>query len=189
MTFHTTPQFHATISHHTLFFTTPFCTTSHSVVHPGHRHSTSYNIPFHITPYNKYISSVASFKSALKTPSFSPLDSAYFACVREVECHCFRACVCSGHISHHKCCSIYVISRVQIAFHTTQLRTTLNVFTRHIIPSHHTKRFYITLPFTSHHSTPHHSTSYHSTSHHHCTTFHITLVTTYHMFHGTSLRH
>ena len=71
MTFHTTQQFHTTISHHTLFFTTPFCTTSHSVVHPGHSHSTSYNIPFHITPYNKYISSVASFKSALKDHLFS----------------------------------------------------------------------------------------------------------------------
>ena len=56
-----------TISHHTLFFTTPFCTTSHSVIHPGHRHSTSYNIPFHVTPYNKCVSSVASFNSALKT--------------------------------------------------------------------------------------------------------------------------
>ena len=40
---------HTAISRHTLFFTTPFCTTSHSVVHPGHRHSTSYNMPFHIT--------------------------------------------------------------------------------------------------------------------------------------------
>ena len=94
--------------------------------------------------------------------------------------------VCSGHIPHHKCCSVYVISRVQIAFHiTVQLHTTLNVFISHIIPSHHTKYlFYITPPFTSHHSTPHHSTS-----HRHCTTFHITLFQSYHMFHATSRRH
>ena len=44
----------------------------------------------------------------------------------------------------------------------------LNVFTSHVIPSHHTKRFYITPPLTSNHSTQH---------------------TTYHMFHDTSRRH
>ena len=83
----------------------------------------------------------------------SPQDSDYF-----------RVCVCSGHIPHHKCCSVYVISRVQIAFHTTQLHTKLNVFTSHI-PSHRTKRFYTTPPFTSHHSTstipPFHITPFH----------------------------
>ena len=158
--FHTTRQFHATISHYTLFFTTPFCTTSHSVVHPGHRHSTSYNIPFHITPYNKYISSVASFKSALKTPSFSPLDSDYFACVREVECHCFRACVCSGHISHHKCCSIYVISRVQhcISHHSTPHHIKRFHATHHSITSHQK-----ILHHTTFHVTPFHTTIAHST--------------------------
>ena len=134
MSFHTAPQFHATISHHTLFFTTPFCTTSHSLVHSGHRHSTSYNVPFHITTYNKYISSIV-FKSALKTHLFS--------------------CVC--------------VKRVQIALCITLLSSTPhNVFTSHNIPSHNAKRFYITPPFTSHHSTPHH----------HCTTFHITLLHT-----------
>ena len=111
MAFHTTPQFHATISHRTLFFTTPFCTTSHSVVHPGHGHSTSYNIPFRVT--NIYLPSVVSFNSALNTHLFS---SDYFACVREV-CYWFDACVCSGRIPHHKCCSVYVISRVKIALH------------------------------------------------------------------------
>ena len=80
-------------------------------------------------------------------------------CVKLCVSHWFRARVCSGHIPHHRCCSVYVISRVQIAFHTTQLHTTLNVFTSHIIPAHHTKRFCITPPFTSHHFTPHHSTS------------------------------
>ena len=50
---------------------------------------------------------------------------------------------------------MYVISRVQIAFHTTRLHITLNVFTLHI-PSHH----------TTFHDT------HRSTSHHHCT-FHI----------------
>ena len=81
--------------------------------------------------------------------------------------------VCSGQIPHHKCCSIYVICRVQIAFHTTRLHIALNVFSSPIIPSHNSKRFYFTPTFTSHHSTPHHSTS-----HHHCTTFHITLLHT-----------
>ena len=81
-------------------------------------------------------------------------------------------CVCSGHIPHHRCCSVYVISRVQIAFHITLLNSTpgtLNVFTSCIIPSHHIKTFYITPPFMSHHSTPHH----------HCTTFHITYSTSH----------
>ena len=72
-------------------------------------------------------------------------------------CYWFHACVCSGHIPHHKCCCVDVISRVQIAFHITSH-----------IPLHHTKRFYISPP----------STSDHSTSHHHCTTFHITLLHT-----------
>ena len=163
MTFHTTPQFHTTISHHTLFFTTPFCTTSHSVVHLGHRHSTSYNIPFHITSYNKYISSLVSFKSALSTHLFSSglwllclCACDYFACVRVKLCAIGFMHVCVP-ATFHKCCSVYVISRVQIAF---------NIL--HIIPSHHTKRFYITPPFTSHHSTPHH----------YCTTFHIILLHT-----------
>ena len=167
MTFHITPQFHATISHHTLFFTTPFCTTSHSVVHPGLRHSTPYNIPFHITPYNKYISSVVPFNSALNA-HFSPLDFDYFVCVREVVCHWFRACVCSGHIPHHKCRSVYVINRVQITFHITLLHTTLNFFTPRIIPSHNTKRFYIPLSHTTPfhitlplHNIPHHFSAYH----------------------------
>jgi len=166
MTFHTTPQFHTTISHHTLFFTTPFCTTSHSVVHPGLRHSTSYNIPFHITPYNKYISSVVPFNSALNA-HFSPLDFDYFVCVREVVCHWFRACVCSGHIPHHECRSVYVINRVQITFRITLLHTTLNVFTPRIIPSHNAKRFYIPLSHTTPfhitlplHNIPHHFSAY-----------------------------
>ena len=80
--------------------------------------------------------------------------------------------MCSGHIPHHRCCSVYVISRVQIAFHITLLNSTpgtLNVFTSCIIPSHHIKTFYITPPFMSHHSTPHH----------HCTTFHITYSTSH----------
>ena len=150
MTFHTTPQFHATISHHTLFFTTPFCTTSHTVVRPGHRHSTSYNI-LHHTLERIYI--------------FRSVDSYLPVCVKLCVIGFVRVSVWSGHIPHHKCC-IYVISRVQIAFHitTTRLHTTLNVFTSHIIPSHRTKRFCITPTFTSHHST-----------HHHCT-FHITLL-------------
>ena len=70
---------------------------------------------------------------------------------------CVKLCVCSSHILHHKCCSVSVISRVEIVFYTT-----LNVFKSYVIPSHHTKRFYITPLFTSHQST----------SHHHCT-FHI----------------
>ena len=145
MSFHTAPQFHATISHHTLFFTTPFCTTSHSLVHSGHRHSTSYNVPFHITTYNKYISSIV-FKSALKTHLFS--------------------CVC--------------VKRVQIALCITLLSSTPHVFTSHNIPSHNAKRFYITPPFTSHHSTPphtilHHTTiAQHSTSHYYIPMSHAT---------------
>ena len=122
------------------------------------------NIPFHITPYNKYVSSVASFKSALR-PTFCPLDSAYFACVREVECHCFRACVCSGHIPHHNSdnhivhmTSHYTAVCLPLPFHTT---------TKH-------NMFHITQPQSTSHnySTPlPHSTSQHI-SHH--TIFHIT---------------
>ena len=74
-------------------------------------------------------------------------------------------CVCVP-ATFHKCCSVYVISKVQIAFHTTQLHTTLNVFTSRIIPLHRTKRFYTSSPFTSHHSTPvTPPTAQHSTSH------------------------
>ena len=83
--------------------------------------------------------------------------------------------MCSGLIPHHKCCSIYVICRVQIAFHTTRLHIALNVFSSPIIPSHNSKRFYFTPTFTSHHSPPHHSTSYHhcTSFSHHPTTYHI----------------
>ena len=171
MTFHITLQFHSTISHHMLFkFTTPFCTTSHSVVHPGHRHSTSYNIPFHITPYN-------------------------FACVSEVVCHWFRVCVCVCVFRPHstsQCCSVYVISRVQIAFHITLLNSTpgtLNVFTSRIIPSHqnilhrttfhvtpfHTTPFHITPPL---HNIPHHIPRFHATSHRQLMLQHISPQTT-----------
>ena len=105
--------------------------------------------------------------------------------MRAVECHCFRAsvCVCSGHIPHHKCCSVYVLRRVQFAFHTTQF-------------SHHIKHFHIT-----HHSITSHQKILHHTTFHvtpfHTTPFHITPplhniphhITTYRMFHATSLRH
>ena len=180
MTFHTTRQFHTTILHDMLLFIAPFCTTSHSVVHPGHRHSTSYNIPFHITPYNKYLSSVpsvVSFKSALKTRLFSSGCCLLCLCawsVLLVSC----VCVCSGHIPHHRCCSVYVISTVQIAFRTT---------------SHHIKRFHIThhsitsyqkiLHRTIFHITPFHTTPFHIKPPLHNIPHHIT---TYHMFNATS---
>ena len=69
----------------------------------------------------------------------------------------------------HKCCSVYVISRVQIAFHT-KLHTTINVFTSHIISSHRTERFlHITFHVTPFHTTPFHishtTIAQHSTSH------------------------
>ena len=64
--------------------------------------------------------------------------------------------MCSGHIPHHKCCSVYVCSRVQIEIHITLLNTTLNVFTPHIIPSHHLSR-HTTPPL---HNIPHHITTY-----------------------------
>ena len=92
-------------------------------------HST-YNIPFHITPCNKYISSVVSFTSALKTPTFSPLHSDYFASVREVVCHWFRACVCSGHIPHHP------IPHPQL-FHTTYSTSHISRHTMFHITLHH----------------------------------------------------
>ena len=165
MTFHTAPQFHATISHHTLFFTTPFCTTLDSVVHPHHRHSISYDIPFYITPYNKYISSVVSFNSALNTHLFS--SGLWLFCLCAWSCMPLVSCVCvssSGHILHHKCCSVHVISRVQIAFHA----------------SHHIKHFHSThhsitanLDFTSHH---HSRESHHSTSHGPFQLHHITIA-------------
>ena len=81
-------------------------------------------------------------------------------------CHCFHACVCSGHIPHHKCCSVYVISSVQFAFHTTQLHTTLNVFTsfRHITPKDFTSH-HLSCHAIPHHTIPHDTTiAQHSTS-------------------------
>ena len=89
--------------------------------------------------------------------------------------HWFCACVCSGHIPHHKYCSVYVLSRVQFAFHTTQFHTTLNIFTSHIIPSHHTKRFHTTFYITPFHITP----PLHNIPHH---------IATYNMFHAISRR-
>ena len=112
---------HTAISHHRF---TPYTSSPrhsaplHTVDHPGHRHSTSYNISFHITPYNKYISSVV-FNSALKTHLFS--SGLWLLCLCAWSCVPLVSCVCSGYIPHHKCCSIYVISRVQIAFHITLL--------------------------------------------------------------------
>ena len=164
MTFHTAPQFHATISHYTLFFTTPFCTTSHSVVHPRHRHSISYHIPFYITPYNKYISSVVSFNSAPPPPPPPPQHPSFLlwtlitlpVCVKLCAIGFVRVCVSSGHILHHKCCSVHVISRVPIAFHASQLLATLNFFTAHIIPSHQTYILHHTTFHVSH-TIPHHT--------------------------------
>ena len=86
-------------------------------------------------------------------------------------CHWFRAtCVCSSHIPHHRCCSVYVISRVQFAFHITLLNSTPQTF------SHHTSFHHITRKdFTSHHlscrtiphhTIPHHITPLHNIPHH-----------------------
>ena len=164
MTFHTTPQFHATIVHHMLFFTTPFRTTSHSVFHPGHGHSTSYNIPFHITPYNKCISYVVSFYSALITQyhftlpsppsiiSLCPHHPVSFHSALITQYHftrpsspsiillcphhpplllwtlitlpvCVKLCAI-GFVRVFRPYGIYVICRVQIAFHITLLNST-----------------------------------------------------------------
>ena len=122
------------------------------------------------------ISSIASFKSALKTHLFfSGLFDCFF-CVREVVCHWFRACVFSGHIPYRKCCSVYVIG-VQIAFHITHYSTPQNI--KHFRTRHtfrHITPPFMSPPFTSHHSPPHHCTlfPYHTT--------------TYHIFHATSRR-
>ena len=77
--------------------------------------------------------------------------------------------VCSGYIPHHKCCSVYVISRVQIAFHIT-------------LTPHHIKRFtssfhHITPQL---HNIPHHITTYmfHATSRRHLMLQHISPRTT-----------
>ena len=123
------------------------------------------------------------------TPTFSPLHSDYFACVREVVCHWFRACVCSGHIPHHKCCSVYVISRVEIAFHTAQHHIKHFHITHHFITSYHLSRHII-----PHHTIPHRTTIVqHSTSHyyiphvpHHISqTFNVTthLTSDHHILH------
>ena len=102
--------------------------------------------------------------------------------MREVVCHCFCACVCSGHIPNHWCCSVYVISRVRITFHIT-------------LTPHHIKRFHITHSVTSHQKILHHTT-FHVTPFH-TTPFHITPplhniphhITTYQCFcHATSRR-
>ena len=151
MTFHTTPQFHATISHHTLSFTTPFCTTSHFVVHPGHRHSTSYNIPFHITLYSKYISSVASFKSALKTVPSRPLVS-----ISKLVFYAqSRAILIWTLITLPVCVKLCAIAFVRVCVPATLLSSTPHsVFTSHQTILHHTT-FHVT-PF---HTTPLHITS------------------------------
>ena len=71
------------------------------------------------------------------------------------------SCVCSGYIPHHKCCSVYVISRVKIAFHIT--------LTPHQIKRFHITYHYITpKDFTHHlsrHTIPHHTIAQHSISH------------------------
>ena len=58
--------------------------------------------------------------------------------------------MCSGHIPHHKCCSAYVISRVQIAFHIAPYFT---------YTSHHISHRTIIHIKSLHHISAHHSTS------------------------------
>ena len=119
-------------------------------------------------------------------------------------CHWFRAtCVCSGHIPHHRCCSVYVISRVQFAFHITLLGSTPQTFSHHIsfhpitrkdFTSHH-----LSCRTIPHHTIPHHTTiAQHSTSHYYISVFHTTsrrhwvnvathLASDHHILHNTAV--
>ena len=119
-------------------------------------------------------------------------------------CHWFRAtCVCSGHIPHHRCCSVYVISRVQFAFHITLLGSTPQTFSHHIsfhpitrkdFTSHH-----LSCRTIPHHTIPHHTTiAQHSTSHYYIPVFHTTsrrhwvnvathLASDHHILHNTAV--
>ena len=145
MSFHTAPQFHATISHHTLFFTTPFCTTSHSLVHSGHRHSTSYNVPFHITTYNKYISSIV-FKSALKAHLFS--------------------CVCVKRVQIALCITLLSSTPHVFTSHNIPSHNAKRFYIAPPFTSHHS---------TPHHTILHHTTiTQHSTSHYYIPMSHAT---------------
>ena len=87
-----------------------------------------------------------------------------------------------GHIPHRKCCSIYVISRVQIAFHTTPHHIStfkLNVFSSHVF--HHITPKDFTSAFTSHHTTPFHITPQHSTSRYYHTISHTGNIATHYL--------
>ena len=126
---------------------------SHSVVHPGHRHSTSYNIPFHIAPYKKYISSVASFNSAHKHPPILIWTLiTLLVCVKLCAIRFMRVCVPA---TLHITSAVVFMQLVGFKLHFTS-------HTSHQKILHH----------TTFHTTPFHVT------HHHCTTFHITLLHT-----------
>ena len=89
---HSTPHCNFTPPFHTIRSSSPHHSAPlHTVVHPGHRHSTSYNIPFHITPCNKYISSVV-FNSAHKTHLFPP-SGLWLLCLCACAIGFVRVCV------------------------------------------------------------------------------------------------
>ena len=135
---HTTKHLksHDDILHHTAISChhfTLYALLHHTILHHFTLCSPSRPQTFHIIQHtistshlitNIYLPSVVSFNSALNTHLFSSglwlLCLCAWSCVPLVSC----VCVCSGHIPHHKCCSVYVISRVQIAFHITLLNST-----------------------------------------------------------------
>ena len=119
-TYHKTFKIAPDVPHHTAISRhhfTPYALLHHTILHhftlcsPSRpQTSTSYDIPFHATPYNKYISSILSFKSALKIHLFSSglrlLCLCAWSCVSLVSCVCIPA-------------TFHIVSSVQIAFHTT----------------------------------------------------------------------
>ena len=124
------------------------------------------------------------------TPTFSPLDSDYFAGVREVVCHLFCVCVFQPHSASQM---LECLRRVQITF-LVYVGFKLH-FTSHYSTPHHIKHFHITHSIIPHQKILHHAT-FHITPFHN-TPFHITpplhniphCITTYHMYHATSHRH
>ena len=177
---------HTAISHHHF---TPYALLHHTILHPftlcspsRPQHSTLYNMPFHITPYDKYISSVVSFNSALNTHLFS--SGLWLLCRCAWSCVPFVSCVCVFQ-PHSASQVLECLFNVGFKLH----------FTSHYSTPHHIKHFHIT-----HSITPHQKILYHATFHitpFHNTPFHITPplhniphhITTYHMYHTTSHRH
>ena len=134
LSIHTTKHLksHHGIPHHTAISChhfTPYALLHYTILHhftlcspsrPQTFHTIQHTIPHH-TLQQIFCSII---EICPQDPPILLCTLDYFPCVCQVVCHWFHACVCTGHIPHHECCSVYVISRTQIAFHITLLNST-----------------------------------------------------------------